>query len=1254
MTASVTLPDLLRRAAGADPDRVAVAVQGGERLTYGDWEERSGAAARGLRAAGVRGGDRVALPASLTRWSEYAVAYLAVHKAGAVAVPLGAALGDIELGRIAGDLHLAAIVAAPGLAPRSRCAPVLDPGELEDCGGDAPLTPPARPSEVGEILCVSHPLTRPAYVSRTHRALLAGPSLTFGAATGSPALLHALGPGTLAGQDALCAALGPGPVCSVALPDVDPDRLCAVLADREGHTCALHPSLARALVDTGATARHDLSGVGGLVLVAGRVHPALLVGLGVAFPSAPLRLVDVLGHTPHVRTVFAHDRRRPGALGRAVDGTAVAVDGEGGRPAGRGEVGRVRVRGVPAGAPPREASADGDASGRLGYLDDTGALYVVGAHDEVIRCRRRPIVVRAEVESVLRAHPAVCDAALLGVPHEDSRGRLAAAVSLASSASASELLELVERRLGADRAPTTVLFVDAVPRTAAGRLQRASLRRSLDLPVDGDEPGEAPAALLETVMATWRRVLSLEDIGPGDDFFELGGDGPAAAAMLGLLEDALEVSIPVSTLLEAPTPDALACAVERLAPDGGAQPPAAPVAFSQEGMLWHELFAPGCQNLPGLARRLRGPLDVDALGRALDEIVRRHEALRTTFELRAGRPVQVVHPHRPLDLPVRDLSGLTPHEREAEVARLVAQAGRAPFDLVTGPLFEPGLLRLAADDHVLVIRTHHSVFDDWSVGVFRRELAALYSAYAAGESSPLPELPVAFAQLCRRQRRRLAGPDGTRELAFWRSELAGAPLATQLPVHDPELPAGARQATGRPVSLAVAPEVCERLRALARGGRVTVFMALLAAFGVLVRRHTGQDDLLLATVVANRDSTQREAPIGCFTKKVPLRLRLDGDPTFTDVLSRARAALLGALSHQDLPFETVIGDVLGAPAAAHGVVPHVAVMFQGVTPAQDLLLPGLETSGYETSATAARAHFMARDDGPGDIEPGAGGASAKEPDGAGPSPPWGAGLYLGTFVILSVADSADGLSCTARGAFHEPAVRRLLDRFATLLTDVAADPARRLSRLAADGRPPEQAVADPDSTRGRVDLRGFRVDLRAIESALAACPAVRDAAVTLERDETGEPAIVASVVPAGRAPTLTDLRAFLWTRLPGCAWPSVLLVVDRLPAGPRQEAAFPAVGKGTGASSGDEESQVSLEESLLGALWADALGVEGVAPQAGYTQAFSFTQALADARQAGVPVPGEAVTRNRTVGALATALAAGRHPWAVPRPSSLQ
>ena len=637
--------------------------------------------------------------------------------------------------------------------------------------------------------------------------------------------------------------------------------------------------------------------------------------------------------------------------------------------------------------------------------------------------------------------------------------------------------------------------------------------------------------------------------------------------------------------------------------DGGEERAAtvtAPVAVSQEGMLWHECLAPGCQNLPGLARRYRGPLDVEALRRALDEVLRRHGALRSRFEIRNGHLIQAVRPHELLVLEVHDIAALSSDERKARVAAEVARAGEEPFDLVGEPLFQPALFRLADDEHVLIVRAHHTVFDDWSVGVFRRELAALYAAFAKGTASPLPEPHLQFADFATRQRERLEGPQGERAMAFWHRELAGAPLVTQLPVADPGLPAGSPQASGGPIALELPAEVRDAVRSLARRERVTVYMTMLAAFGVLTARVTDQDDLLLATVVANRNRAELEGLIGCFTKKVPLRLRLGGDPTFLEVLARTRFALLGALAHQEPAFDTVLHDVLGPAAARHGLVPHAAVMFQGVTPRQDLVLPDVESAGLGTSTRAARAHFASL----------RGNSAATVPD-----PPWGAGLQFGTFVIVTLVDEGDELSLVARGAFHGPAMRRLLDEFGTLLPALIAAPERPISTVAPVPLGPKRGASAAGNS---VDIRGYCVDLARIDAVLDGIPGTERVAILAEQDGSGDVELVAQVDGDGGAPTLAQLRAWVWARLPGYAWPA------------RRSATSPR------APAGDPDA------ALVRAACAAALGIREVAPDWRYWQNAAFLDALGRMREAGMAAPRALVARNRTLESLAAAVVARR------------
>ncbi len=536
--------------------------------------------------------------------------------------------------------------------------------------------------------------------------------------------------------------------------------------------------------------------------------------------------------------------------------------------------------------------------------------------------------------------------------------------------------------------------------------------------------------VLETVIAVFQRVLGRDDVAAGDNFFD-SADQMAAVKVLRLLEDAFGVRIDLTAFGDSPTAAGVAALVERsgdMATTGG--PPDVPVAFSQEGMLWQEHFVPGSQNLPPLVRRFRGPLAVEVLEAALDEIVRRHEPLRTHFEQRGGRPVQVVESHRHLALPVRDLADLSPGDQDVALADALAHSGR-PFDLAVGPLFEAALFRFGPDDHVVVFRVHHSVYDDWSVSVFRHELSVLYAALLAGKPSPLADLPTGFAEFSRAQHRRLAGAAGTAQLSWWRRRLSGASFCLQLPIDDPVHAEGSPQASARPVSVTLARPLRDAIWALARSRRATPFMTMLAAFETLVQRYTGQADLLMASVVANRNRPELESMIGCFTKKILLRQDMSGDPSFTEVLSRTRESVLGALPNQDLAFETVLQETVGPAAAEHGLVPYVGVMFQGVTPQLDeVVFPGVVTSGYDTSATTTRAHFSA-------------GASEAEV----PAQPWGQGLYLGTFLILSLVETADGVSLTARGAFDGPATERLLANFVALLGEIVANPTRPVSEL---------------------------------------------------------------------------------------------------------------------------------------------------------------------------------------------------------------
>jgi hypothetical protein len=619
----------------------------------------------------------------------------------------------------------------------------------------------------------------------------------------------------------------------------------------------------------------------------------------------------------------------------------------------------------------------------------------------------------------------------------------------------------------------------------------------------------------------------------------------------------------------------------------------APAAVSQEGMVWHEQFVPGSFNLPCLVRRYEGTLDVDAFRWAVGELVRRHEPLRTTFQIVNGSLcLKAAATGAPVDLV--DLSGLSPSAQDEQVADLLADATTRPFDLWRGPLFEPRLVRLGPDDHVFAVRLHHTAFDDWSVDVFRRELSALYAAGRSGAPSPLGEPPVTFTEVARRRRARLDGPDGQAQRAWWRDELEGAPLSVQLPLGrpDPADPSG-------PLRVELPAELAASVRALAPALRATPYMTVLAAFSVLLSGWTGQDDLVLATVTAHRDRSELEPLIGCFTKKVPVRLRLEGDPTFTDLVARTRRCLLAALAHQDVAFDTALYEGLGRAGTAHGVVPQVSVVFQAEAPQRERLsLPGVRTGPYEAPAAARRErHFSA---------------------GTSNDSHWGDGAYLGSFLILSLQQTAEGMALIARGTFHRPTTARLLDQLLDLLAGAAANPGRRLSELA----PPPPPLPDEDI----IDLRGFRASRSRLEDALRSCPGVETVTLSVDAGAGGQPHLVAHVrATPGDHPALDDLRLAQWAALPGTPWPAAASF--SAPSGPDSGP--------DGARNGDIDAvAVRLVDG-----WGRVRGRPASVDES-YWQDLAFLEALAVARQEGLAIDDEDVVRCRTPRVLAIAMAA--------------
>jgi amino acid adenylation domain-containing protein len=651
----------------------------------------------------------------------------------------------------------------------------------------------------------------------------------------------------------------------------------------------------------------------------------------------------------------------------------------------------------------------GDLARRL----PDGNLEFLGRADQQVKVRGVRVE-PGEVEAGLLRHPAVAAAAVV----TDSGGaRLVAYWVPRPGASAevppAELRELLRRTLPESMVPSLFLRLESLPYNPSGKLDR----RALPAPetVAGEPGGATASPLAELLAGLFAELLEVPGVGPRDDFFDLGGHSLLATQLASRLRAAVGVELPLAEVFEQPTPAGLASWLEaaRHASVLGTQPPPlvrepgsqAPLSFSQQ-RLWflHQLDPEDAYQVPG-ALRLRGPVREDVLERTLEEVVRRHEALRTVFGAAGSSPVQTVLPPAGLRLPVVDLTALPAEGREAEGGKLLEREARRRFDLEAGPLVRPLLLGLSDEERLFVVVLHHIASDAWSLGVLLRELGALYTAFAAGEPSPLPELSIQYPDFARWQRRWLSGETLEREVAHWRRALAGAPESLELPYDRPPGPATGNRGGRRPFALP--PVVWGRLVELARRDTWTPFMALLAGFQALLCRYTGQEDVVVGSPIANRNRLELEGLIGFFTNTLALRLDLSGDPSFWELGRRVRAAALAAYAHQDLPFEKLVEEL--APDRHLGRNPVFQVLLVLQKPPARPSLPGVESELLDVDTGTAKFDL--------------------------------------TLMLTEAGGGAAGAMEYARDLFDGVTVDRILGHLSTLLAAAVEDPGQRVSEL---------------------------------------------------------------------------------------------------------------------------------------------------------------------------------------------------------------
>ncbi|HEX2091631.1 MAG TPA: amino acid adenylation domain-containing protein, partial [Longimicrobiaceae bacterium] len=568
-----------------------------------------------------------------------------------------------------------------------------------------------------------------------------------------------------------------------------------------------------------------------------------------------------------------------------------------------------------------------------------------------------------EVEAALREHPAVGEAVV--VAREDMPGDRRIVGYLVGRDGAevpvpAALRSYLRLRLPEYMVPSAFVVLEALPLTPNGKLDRRALPSPESLASDEDSRVALRTPTEEVLAGIWSGVLGVEHVASGDDFFDLGGHSLLATRVVSRIRETFGAEVPVRVLFESSTLGALAEQVDAALRDGRgvAVPPLVPVprggplplSFAQQRLWFIDQLEPGTAsyNIPS-ALRVRGSLDIGVLRRCLEEIVARHESLRTVFRRVDGRAVQVILPPGEARLPEIDLRGIPEADREAVVLRLAAAEAEIPFDLARGPLLRAVVVRSGEEEFALLLTMHHIVSDGWSMEVLVREVTSLYAAMQRGVPSPLPPLPVQYADYAAWQRAWLEGEVLDRQLSYWKERLADAPPVLELPTDRPRPRIAGSAGESHP--LLVPEGATAALRALARREGSTLFMALMAGWQALLSRYSGQEDVVVGTPIAGRSRVEVEGLIGFFVNTLVIRTELSARPDARELLRRVRETTLGAYQHQDLPFEKLVEELGVERSLSHSPLFQVALSLENSDrPTLRLGHAGLDTLEVGTGA----------------------------------------------------------------------------------------------------------------------------------------------------------------------------------------------------------------------------------------------------------------------------------------------------------------
>jgi amino acid adenylation domain-containing protein len=655
-------------------------------------------------------------------------------------------------------------------------------------------------------------------------------------------------------------------------------------------------------------------------------------------------------------------------------------------------------------------------TGDLARYRSDGALEYVGRVDHQVKVRGYRIEL-GEIEAALLASAQVREAVVV-VRGDGEVQQLVAYVVCVDGITSGELRAELQEQLPDYMVPSQYVLLERLPLTPSGKVDRRALPAPDNTRPELESSFTAPRTLVEQRLAQiWAEVLHLTEVGIADNFFALGGHSLLVMQVMARVRKSFQIELPLRSLFESPTIAGLAQCVEtalRLGQNLPAPPivpvsreQSLPLSFAQQRMWFLAQLEPdvAVYNIPA-AVRMSGSLDIAALERSFSKVVRRHEALRTTFVAHDGIPVQVIHEAEAVTIPVLDLSGWEETEREGEAQRLIREEARRPFDLARGPLLRVGLLRLGAEEYVLLLTLHHIVSDAWSTEVLVREITTLYQAYVSGEPSPLTELAVQYADYAAWQREWLQGEVLEAQLFYWRRQLGELPEVLELPTKGPRPAVQTYRAGSQGLSLSERQK--EAFQALAYGEGTTLFITLLAAFQTLLWHYTRQEQVSVGTPTAGRDRVEIEGLIGCFVNTLVMATDLSGDPTFREVLQRVKEVALGAYAHQDVPFERLVEELQPERSLSHSPLFQVMMVLQNTRNTQ-LQLPGVSLDTIELESETVKFDLM--------------------------------------LTLTEAEQGLEGRLGYNRDLFEAETIARMVGHFEVLVESVVSNPEQRLSQL---------------------------------------------------------------------------------------------------------------------------------------------------------------------------------------------------------------